>query len=352
MSAPVQILMSKRAAGHFGEGVAQAMGERPHRIVFLEDVPADGSPCAIDVALLSRDVTGRSGKFKISEALEHFLDVLARSPNLAWIQTHSAGTDRPIWKPIKARGIRLTTSSGMATTVALSAVGGIIALARRFPDLADAQRRHAWEPLLEERAPRDLAGQVAVVAGLGPIGTEVARLLKAIGLRVIGIRRAAAGASALRRDRRVRRPREVPAADRLARARLPAHRDDARPRRCGRDREPSEGCVHRERRARRSGRRSGHDRGAARRAPGRRVARRLRVRAARSRFAAVGLATRDDLAALFRRGRRKLRPRRCACSSTTWRAGATAGRCSTRLRASRPHEGAAMTNQPTCPCAR
>ncbi|QJR13721.1 D-2-hydroxyacid dehydrogenase [Usitatibacter palustris] len=191
MSAPVQILMSKRAAGHFGAGVATAMGERPYRIVLLEDVPADGSPCAIDVALLSRDVTGRSGKFKITEALAHFLDVLARSPNLAWVQTHSAGTDRPTWKPIKARGIRLTTSSGMATTVALSAVGGIIALARRFPDLADAQRRHAWEPLLEERAPRDLAGQTAVIAGLGPIGTEVARLLKAVGLRVVGIRRAA-----------------------------------------------------------------------------------------------------------------------------------------------------------------
>jgi phosphoglycerate dehydrogenase-like enzyme len=51
----------------------------------------------------------------------------------------------------------------------------------------DAQRRKAWEPLLGARAPRDLKGQTAVVIGLGPVGQEIARLLKAIEMRVIGI---------------------------------------------------------------------------------------------------------------------------------------------------------------------
>lgn len=89
------------------------------------------------------------------------------------------------------RGVTVTTSSGAnAGTVAVTAVGGIIALARRFPNLMDAQRRHAWEPISdhEGRAPPDLAGQTAIVVGLGPIGREISRLLRAFGLRVIGVR--------------------------------------------------------------------------------------------------------------------------------------------------------------------
>ena len=70
-------------------------------------------------------------------------------------------------------------------------LGAVIALNRRFPLLADAQRRHAWEPRIGERAPRDLKGQCAVVVGLGPIGRNIATLLKALGMRVIGARRSA-----------------------------------------------------------------------------------------------------------------------------------------------------------------
>lgn len=39
--------------------------------------------------------------------------------------------------------------------------------------------------------PRDLAGQTAVIVGLGHIGREIARLARALGLKVIGVRRSA-----------------------------------------------------------------------------------------------------------------------------------------------------------------
>lgn len=57
-----------------------------------------------------------------------------------------------------------------------------------------AQRRHAWEPISDigGHAPPDLAGQTAVVVGLGPIGREISRLLRAFGLRVVGVRRSPA----------------------------------------------------------------------------------------------------------------------------------------------------------------
>jgi phosphoglycerate dehydrogenase-like enzyme len=73
--------------------------------------------------------------------------------------------------------------------VAHSTLGAVIALNRRFPLLADAQRRHAWEPRLGERSPRDLKGQCAVIVGMGPIGQTIARLLKMLGMTAIGVRR-------------------------------------------------------------------------------------------------------------------------------------------------------------------
>jgi phosphoglycerate dehydrogenase-like enzyme len=84
----------------------------------------------------------------------------------------------------------VTTASGAtAVTVAHSALGALIALNRRFPLLSDAQRRHAWEPRLGDRSPRDLKGQCAVIVGLGPIGRSLAGLLKVLGMTVIGVRR-------------------------------------------------------------------------------------------------------------------------------------------------------------------
>ena len=93
---------------------------------------------------------------------------------------------------LRARGVKVTTASGAtAITVAHSTLGAVIALNRRFPLLADAQRRHAWEPRLGERSPRDLAGQCAVIVGLGPIGRTIAQLLKTLGMSTIGVHRSA-----------------------------------------------------------------------------------------------------------------------------------------------------------------
>ena len=89
-----------------------------------------------------------------------------------------------------ARDIAVTTSSGAtAPSVALTAFGGVIALARKFPLLAEARTRKSWEPLIGDRAPRDVRGQTAIIIGLGPIGQEITRLLTTIAIRVIGVHR-------------------------------------------------------------------------------------------------------------------------------------------------------------------
>jgi phosphoglycerate dehydrogenase-like enzyme len=61
-----------------------------------------------------------------------------------------------------------------------------------MPHWLAAQRRREWSPLRASQQPRDLPGQTAAIVGTGPIGSHIARLLHAIGLRTIGVRRTAA----------------------------------------------------------------------------------------------------------------------------------------------------------------
>lgn len=119
-----------------------------------------------------------------------FFEAVQGAPNLRWVHVMSAGIDHPAFQRLLARGIRMTTSSGStAKPIAQSVIGGMLMLSRGFLRWAEAQRRHAWEPIRGPETPPDLDGQRMTVVGLGAIGTEIARLARAIGLEVTGVRR-------------------------------------------------------------------------------------------------------------------------------------------------------------------
>jgi phosphoglycerate dehydrogenase-like enzyme len=65
----------------------------------------------------------------------------------------------------------------------------VLYLARQWPRLAQAQRAREWAPLIAGDLPRDLQGQTAVIVGWGPVGQEIGRLLQAIGLDLLVVRR-------------------------------------------------------------------------------------------------------------------------------------------------------------------
>lgn len=189
---PLGILLSRQAADLLAAPIGKVLEAVPHRLIDADTPLESDAIGAVDIALLSRDITANSGKIELAPSLTRFYDNIRRAPHLRWLQMHAAGADRPIYAELRGRGITVTTASGAnAEPVAQMAVTGLLALARRFPELMDSQRRKAWEPLLGARAPRDLKDQTAVVVGLGPIGLEIARLLKALRMRVIGVRRSA-----------------------------------------------------------------------------------------------------------------------------------------------------------------
>lgn len=188
----LKLMLSATALRTWGQRIAAAV---PSGIAFVtaDEAMASAGPCDAEIAFMTREVTGRSGKGNPTQELREFETVLRKSPKLKWLQIHPAGAERPLYRELRDRGVKVTTASGAtAVTVAHTTLGALIALNRRFPLLANAQRRHAWEPRLGERAPRDLKGQCAVIVGLGPIGRTIAGLLKMLGMTVIGARRTSA----------------------------------------------------------------------------------------------------------------------------------------------------------------
>ncbi|MEP6870263.1 MAG: D-2-hydroxyacid dehydrogenase [Anaerolineaceae bacterium] len=135
----------------------------------------------VEIAFFSLDIFPRLSR--------GFFAATAAAPNLKWMHVFNAGVDNPVFTAFIERGVRLTTSSGStARPIAQTAIGGLLMLARRFPTWGESQRRHAWEPVRTD-IPPDLDSQTLVVLGVGAIGNEIARLARAIGLYVIGVRR-------------------------------------------------------------------------------------------------------------------------------------------------------------------
>jgi phosphoglycerate dehydrogenase-like enzyme len=131
-----------------------------------------------------------STKHQVLPATQQAYDALRNAQGLRWVHIHSAGADRPIYQELMQRGVQVATSSGVnAPVVAQTALLGLLALARHWPRLLPAQREHRWAPLIATGLPRDLQGQTAVVVGWGPVGQELARLLQAVGLKVVVVRR-------------------------------------------------------------------------------------------------------------------------------------------------------------------
>jgi phosphoglycerate dehydrogenase-like enzyme len=149
----------------------------------------DGDLATLDAAFVSTDMlAGEGGEIR------RFLGAVRRAPALRWCHIGWAGTDTPVIQEMMDRGVAISNSSGVTSEpIALTVIGGMLALHRGFPRWFEAQRRHSWEVLARDAAPPDLRGQTMIVLGLGAIGTYVARFARALGLHVIGVRRRPAG---------------------------------------------------------------------------------------------------------------------------------------------------------------
>lgn len=188
---PPRILLSDKTEQELAPKISEILG--PDGYVRVTAKQMHEGTADADFCFVSRDITGGSTKHKITPETQYVYDALRGSKALQWVHIHSAGVDRQIFLDLMARGVTVTSSSGAsAGVVAQTALTGLLALARRFPQLAAAQRAHAWEPFFKVGLPPELEGQTATIVGWGPIGQKLAAWLKAIGLNIIVVRQSAA----------------------------------------------------------------------------------------------------------------------------------------------------------------
>ena len=186
------LLLSPAALEAYGDEIASVAADTRLSLAIVS-LPADPNDrlgaaelARIDLAHFSADV--------FPERSRQFFAAAQGAPNLRWMQLQNVGVDEPVFGRLLAKGVQLTTSAGAtAEPIGQTAIAGVLALARDLPRLAEAQRRRAWEPGWEEDVlPGDLRGQTMLVVGLGAIGSEIARIARVLGLRVIGVRRSPA----------------------------------------------------------------------------------------------------------------------------------------------------------------
>lgn len=118
------------------------------------------------------------------------------APKLKFVQSASAGTDQYDREVLKTAGIRLASGQGVnANAVSEHAIALMLALLRRIPEARDNQAKHVWRGMMGDFAKREdeSGGKTAVVVGLGRIGGRIARLCKALGMNVVGVRRDVSG---------------------------------------------------------------------------------------------------------------------------------------------------------------
>jgi len=119
-----------------------------------------------------------------------FMSTCLHAPALQWMHTASAGVDSPVFGRFTSRGVRLTTSSGAsALPIAHTAIMMILGLSRGITSRMRDQQAHRWERRISE----DLDGANVAIIGMGPIGSETARLAAALGMHPIGCRRTVSG---------------------------------------------------------------------------------------------------------------------------------------------------------------
>jgi phosphoglycerate dehydrogenase-like enzyme len=110
--------------------------------------------------------------------------LLPGATRLKWLHSWAAGVD--VTPEIAASPVTFTSSKGNgAIPLAEHVILLMLMLARKTPELMQAQREHRWAKTVHG----ELTGQTLGIIGLGHSGSDLARKAKAFHMRVVGVRR-------------------------------------------------------------------------------------------------------------------------------------------------------------------
>ncbi|MHC0038298.1 D-2-hydroxyacid dehydrogenase [Pseudoneobacillus sp. C159] len=105
---------------------------------------------------------------------------------LKWLQSWSAGVNSMPLRELEARGVSLTSASGVhAFPISETIFGLMLALTRKIHTYVKNQQSKTWH---HAHMNLEIHGKTIGIIGVGAIGKETAKIAKAFGMRVIGVR--------------------------------------------------------------------------------------------------------------------------------------------------------------------
>ena len=119
-------------------------------------------------------------------------DLLADAAKLKFIQVCAVGHDQFDKQAIADGNIRLCNSAGVnANAVSDHAFALLLGLTRQVHVSRSNQQNAFWRPMISDLSKREdeLPGKTMLIYGVGQIGGRIARLAKAFGMTVLGVRR-------------------------------------------------------------------------------------------------------------------------------------------------------------------
>lgn len=112
----------------------------------------------------------------------------SHATGLKWIHWCGAGVDAALFPDFAASEVLLTNSRGILDrAMAEYVLGYMLYVAKDFATTVADQQQPQWRPRLS----RKLAGDTALIVGVGSIGREIARVLRGLGVTVAGVGRVA-----------------------------------------------------------------------------------------------------------------------------------------------------------------
>jgi D-3-phosphoglycerate dehydrogenase len=107
------------------------------------------------------------------------------APSLKVISKHGSGTDTIDKAAAKERGIEVVAAVGAnAAAVAEQALALLLACAKSVPQLSDRMHAGHWDKATHKSL--ELSGRTIGLIGLGAIGLRFAKMVDALGMRVLG----------------------------------------------------------------------------------------------------------------------------------------------------------------------
>ena len=111
---------------------------------------------------------------------------------LRWIHSTAAAVHQMMTPELRATEVIVTNARDVhGPVVAEHAIALAFALAKRLPQAVRYQEQAHWgqyDLWFSEPRPRELNGATMTIIGLGAIGTPLAKLAKALGMRVVAVR--------------------------------------------------------------------------------------------------------------------------------------------------------------------